>query len=1350
MREDERSVVLRRPAGVPEVVDRRHPCDASNPRWKRQLVGRLFAGFGLAALVGLGGLLLEGWSIGRSAEDARAQVEEDVRRHLTELTTSLRTAALAVATQTDLVERTVTGADGAPELFARLRAIEDSLDAPDLALTVYSTFTAPLAWSGRPSELPADRLAGPATLFVAPSPLGLRLVWIEPVVQPDQIGAPRIATVAAERVLSPSSGVGRPADDHYMLHTSLVPVRLRARYEGAGEVSHPDTFIVNAPAGDPLLEVQVEAEDLLALRRARRAAVAGLAFVVLALTMLTAAVPVAAWRERTRRTAAYLGATSALLASVGLAWLFLSIALRIRSTPASWLSPEAFASRSLSRLAQSPADFALLMLAALAVVGMATDAVDRLRWAVRRRAPGGRLTRFIAAQIGGGLVVAAALAVHHHLVSDAVDGSTTSLVHYSVHPWDPARLAVSVGLIALDAVAIWSAVLALLVAGARWRVVRRDHAVRAVAVGLWVAPSVAIALAGPPGRFLPGALPLTVALAVVCGFALVWVRGRRLHRKASQAVRLLAMLLLLVIPALAMYPAVFEEADAAKRRLIEARYAAQAANHPHELLARLQQSLRQFDGISSLSMLFGELNALPVGPPQTDTAFFVWRQTDLAEYRLTSAIELYRSDGRLASRFALNFPEYKQAALPWQGGTGCTWDVFGEASPFGSQERRMLHAERSICDASGRRQGAVVLHVLLDYSTLPFISSQNPYFEIFRTSARPREGTPGGDVELVIYGWGRLPTYSSRPDTWPLDEQLFARIYASRQPFWTTISTSQRQSHVYVTNDRAGIYAVGYPVPSLFDHLVNLAELASLAGLTYLALVVGAIVIGYLGGRQPQTGRVLLREIRGSFYRKLFLAFVAASVIPVLTLAIVIRSYFAALLRDNVEAEAARTAAVAQRVIEESEALQRRGPEALGTVDDDVMVWISQIIDQDVNIFSGPRLVATSERDLFQSGLLPTRTPDDVYRAIALERRAGFVGDDAIGTHSYILAASPVRLGNREVILTVPLGLRQQEIEGEIDDLDRGVYLAAVVFVLLAAGAGLYMAERIADPVNRLTRATRRIAHGDLDARVAVRSADELQRLVEAFNSMAEELKTQRGQLERTHRLEAWAEMARQVAHEIKNPLTPIQLSAEHLRRVHADGGRPLGQVLEGCVDTILTQVRLLRQISAEFSSFGSSPTARPAATPVRELIEEVVGPYRSALAETLAIAVHVPDALPAVWVDRVLVARALTNIIENAVHAMPGGGTVTIQAAEQGGRLRIDISDTGIGMDDEGIARIFEPYFSTKAVGTGLGLTIARRNIELNQGTIEVDSAKGRGTTVTVTLPVVADPRGGVPSSVT
>ncbi|HEX7139154.1 MAG TPA: ATP-binding protein, partial [Vicinamibacterales bacterium] len=261
-----------------------------------------------------------------------------------------------------------------------------------------------------------------------------------------------------------------------------------------------------------------------------------------------------------------------------------------------------------------------------------------------------------------------------------------------------------------------------------------------------------------------------------------------------------------------------------------------------------------------------------------------------------------------------------------------------------------------------------------------------------------------------------------------------------------------------------------------------------------------------------------------------------------------------------------------------------------------------------------------------------------------------------------------------------------------------------------------------------------------LDARIAATSSDELRRLVEDFNQMAADLQRQRTELERTQRLEAWADMARQVAHDIKNPLTPIQLSAEHARRVNVDRGRPLSPVLDDCVNAILGQVRLLRQISAEFSSFASSPTPRPEATDVSALIEDVVGPYRLGLGDRITIDSRNGTVGATVFVDRTLFSRALTNVIENALHAMPGQGRLTLSTAVSPldpGVMTVEIADTGVGMDQEALGKIFEPYFSTKATGTGLGLTIAKRNVELNGGTIEVRSRKGAGTTIVLKIPL-------------
>jgi nitrogen fixation/metabolism regulation signal transduction histidine kinase len=221
--------------------------------------------------------------------------------------------------------------------------------------------------------------------------------------------------------------------------------------------------------------------------------------------------------------------------------------------------------------------------------------------------------------------------------------------------------------------------------------------------------------------------------------------------------------------------------------------------------------------------------------------------------------------------------------------------------------------------------------------------------------------------------------------------------------------------------------------------------------------------------------------------------------------------------------------------------------------------------------------------------------------------------------------------------------------------------------------------------------------------------------------------------------------MARQVAHDIKNPLTPIQLSAEHAQRVNQDRGAPLSPVLDDCMNAILSQVRLLRQISAEFSSFASSPTPRPEVIDVSALVDEVVQSYRAGLAGRVELDVRAEADVPAGFIDRTLFGRALTNIMENALYAMPSGGRLSIRTARDAARagqlggIEVTIRDSGVGMDQEALEKIFEPYFSTKATGTGLGLTIAKRNIELNGGTLRVESRRGEGTTVTIALPAAA-----------
>ena len=1304
-------------------------------RERRVTPRRLLAG-GLLAIVlaGVAGAALEYRRFGPTDAAAIERLNADIRQRFADMVQEISAISARVAGSSAAAAAVGAGRDDARVLFDLAADQRRASAAPDdIAVTLYDAGIVARAWAGAPSDIPEERIAGPSALFVTPSPLGLRLVHVQPILE----GERRVGTVATEHVLSPAPATLSIGPVDYALPTPLVPAALRTRIEGAGEQVRPGAVLLETPSGEPLAEAWVDPAAVAAARAGWRRglgagllALAGLTVLLLIGPLLdrraaavSQAPPGGAGADRRRRQT-YLRATATALVVTVAGSLLLALACAT-----AWGPPRRGATMLLLGGATAAALVALL-------VGPLT----RLRPAVRRRRVfvSGTVPALVATQFLASVILVAAIVGFARGLESAIDPVPVDLRQFSLYPWRTDRLMLLAGIVAAHLALIWGGTLLLSAATAGWRLSRGMAGLRLAILGLWLAPAIVLVLWVPWSiRHVPATGLLLSVTA--CGVAALSApRIAAWYRRATVAARIFALFLAFLCPSLLLYPLMDDFAERAIRHLIETDYAIQAQNHVQTLLDRMDEAQVQVDGLEELPSLVRGEDSLP-DAPSIDAAFLVWRQTALARERLTSAVELYGPSGALVSRFPFNLPEYTTGGL--QSVPLCDdWDVFVEVASVGPEEQPMLHAERHVClpDDEGRvvPQGGIILHVVPEYETLPFISSQNPYLEVFRAGFEREEGTPAGHVEVAIYGWGLQPQYTSGRSAWPITDELFIELYRSRDPFWADVRNGGGWHRVYFSNDRQRIFAIGYRQLTLFDHFVHLAEFTTFSGAAFLLVLVGTALFTRVARARPRMGRALLREIRASFYRKLVLAFVLAAIIPVLALALVIRAYVETLLRADIEAEAARTAAIARRVIEEADAPLRRTAGGLGTLTDDVMVWISQVIDQDVNVFEGARLVATSERTLFASGVLPTRTPDDVYRAIVLQRLPSFVRPDAIGGFSYMLAAAPVRAAGEDALVTVPLALRQREIEREIDELDRGVHLAALVFVLIGAGIGLSMAERIADPIRRLTRATGRIARGDFDARIAVRSIDELRRLVDAFNSMAAELKAQRRQLERTHRLEAWAEMARQVAHEIKNPLTPIQLSAEHLRRVHADRGEPLGPVLEGCVASILGQVRLLRQISAEFSSFASSPTARPAPVDLTELIVEVVGPYRTGLAGRIDIHDRVPQALPPVLVDRTLVARALSNIVENALYAMPGAGTLSLDAAVEPGHVILTVSDTGAGMDEEALARVFEPYFSTKTTGTGLGLPIARRNIELNGGTVDVSSAKGAGTTVTVRLP--------------
>jgi nitrogen fixation/metabolism regulation signal transduction histidine kinase len=278
------------------------------------------------------------------------------------------------------------------------------------------------------------------------------------------------------------------------------------------------------------------------------------------------------------------------------------------------------------------------------------------------------------------------------------------------------------------------------------------------------------------------------------------------------------------------------------------------------------------------------------------------------------------------------------------------------------------------------------------------------------------------------------------------------------------------------------------------------------------------------------------------------------------------------------------------------------------------------------------------------------------------------------------------------------------------------------------------VAARITGPVERLRAAAARVAGGDLAARVEGPAGGELGELVAAFNAMTGDLERGRARLASAERVAAWREVARRLAHEIKNPLTPIAMSVQTLRDA---GDRPdRDEIVEESTRAIGEEVRRLKRIVDEFGRFARLPAPEPRPTDLAGLVQAVLALWPSP-PPGVTIERRLEPGLPPVQADRDQLTQVLLNLVTNAVEAMPGGGLLRVSARRAGGEVALEVSDTGGGFDPADVDRLFQPYQTTKAGGTGLGLAIAERIVQEHGGRIEAQGRPGAGATFTVFLPL-------------
>jgi two-component system nitrogen regulation sensor histidine kinase NtrY len=315
-------------------------------------------------------------------------------------------------------------------------------------------------------------------------------------------------------------------------------------------------------------------------------------------------------------------------------------------------------------------------------------------------------------------------------------------------------------------------------------------------------------------------------------------------------------------------------------------------------------------------------------------------------------------------------------------------------------------------------------------------------------------------------------------------------------------------------------------------------------------------------------------------------------------------------------------------------------------------------------------------------------------------------------------------------------------------DVRRQIHTAALlgsaVGVVLAVLLSGWAAARVTRPVEQLAEAARQVAAGDWHAQVTVTSADELGELAESFNRMTKELLQQKEQLLQSERVAAWRELARRLAHELKNPLFPLQLTVENLLRSREQSPEQFEEVFSESSSTLLAEIANLKAIVSRFSEFSSMPQPQFQRVQLNDVVDGVMRLFQAQLNAPsrtgIECKLELAEVMPTIAADPELLHRALSNLVLNAMDAMPQGGTLTLGTRREGEWAVLEVADTGTGLTPEECERLFTPYYTNKAHGTGLGLAIVQSIVSDHGGRISVRSEAGGGTSFVIELPMNTD----------
>ena len=708
-------------------------------------------------------------------------------------------------------------------------------------------------------------------------------------------------------------------------------------------------------------------------------------------------------------------------------------------------------------------------------------------------------------------------------------------------------------------------------------------------------------------------------------------------------------------------------------------------------------------------------------------AFAEWAQSPACREGYTSIFTVFDEQGNRVSRFSIGGQVGQASTVD----TSIIFDNIMEVSVrdigSGGQPVKVYTGLTSIQSDDGTLIGFAQVTIAAGQQT-PF-RGETPIF--LRGTSEGSLQTFYRSVSVSEFSGGRLRPGETEvfPIGYELPGDIRQRLSRSDAGWLWRVHAFAGQEYetLFISRKQTGedLLAFSLPLPGLGGELVTLVKL----GLHGVCLIL--LAIAFVGAKSMLRGGIAPKTFRA----RLLVALVVTALVPLGILSV----YGQYMTRQRLLDESARVVDETTRKVEAYFTTSPAGitdPVMISAVEGKVE-QIAAETNADFNLYVGRNLFVTSRPELVELGMLDTRISGGAYAALAVTGERFFLETASVGKYRYTVGYRPLldRTGSYSAAVSVPTLFREDRLEEE--NTRRNAFLfaiyAAILVALLVIAA--LLANRIARPILLLTEATRKVAGGDLEVQVEVPRADgEVRDLIDSFDAMTRDLKKNRDELIRYERELAWKEMARQVAHEIKNPLTPMRLSVQHLRQAYRDRVQDFDQLMSTISTTIIDQIDTLSRIASEFSAFARMPRPKLESCDVNAIVTESIGLFSQDAA--LRFEINLITSLPSVLADREELRRAFINIIRNGIQAMDGKGTITVMSRVVEEGMEVVIRDRGKGIPEEMMEKLFQPNFSTKSDGMGLGLAITKKTIEAVGGTISIASTVGEGTTVTVFLP--------------